>query len=1241
MSVEMAATDLRHKKRHSLLPLKMAEPDVTAVTYPASTFVSSPVSLEGEHHQKSLSFNSLRDKAWRPFTSRDSIPENGGRPPGSGGLSSSTSNGGSSRTPSGHRRKLSKSRTLSTSFDLKTSRRSSGLSDDYSRMSINDSMSTTSTSSVDWRSQAVEGFAALESDAQLLKTKTPYLVITSDYLIKFKSHADALVTFPHLAERTRPASVASNPEPSVVVPVPGIVSVFVAESTRPSFGIEVWWRTLSGTSFHHATFFFNIPKERDEQMQHIIRAMRTNHNDENEFIRRSHDVSELLKTIYEAEEPMFTHRKLDIFPVVPRGNTRKECNTKPEDGSKKSQEGPAFYLAVGTHNCYLVEIQKGKGGDPICQHRTFGLVTLETFRADWSIHQERFNITFREPFKAPVTLELASRYYRQVIRAFGLADRFLKPMWPQLWQNMQIMRIKGLKEYQHLVSKEDFGSVKRTLDAYVAAYRCASLLAVLRALRYNDYFNSISFRDVDLAALWGIEDNLNEVSNVAYISRTSLCLTADEVEILKISPVLHQEFHALAFGSETIRQIDFTNSTTSYLSRVRHSKHTTPSLQFLAPIMSLLKTGATKCNHLILSRNLLLRSDIEELSEAINTGCIQGLDVSCCGLDDMHLRDMVVGSLLDCPRPLQVLNVSGNPGRLPVRILPEVTQYLEELKELNLCGSLQGDSGDPLIPVATLDRLFLLEELDISNFKLNPATLQDLEQFLLHRAQRMDNNEHSNFRKLVLSNCGITGSQAGRLFSAIGENHGVDLSISGNPLEEGIEELAKAIRQNRTPAALTMEMVEFREESSYLLLIKALTETKYLSVLSMVGTAPTPSAHGPCSPETVQALEQFFARNKSIRRLDLSGYCGKLDDGQLAKGFGASLIGLTKNTTMTHLRVRNQNLHDDAGTLGSVLRGNTQLMVLDCQDNNFNLSSLQYLVSSLEGNKRIIEFPFSVAERSTIWKRILAGLHRNSQAGATAKGDKDLRKRQEAGLWDFFYRQFDELDGYLKRNRLALEEASGQVLDFDTSAERAGATMSSGTGWQALEFRSVVARADGGGGGAYEDGEGGRGGGGGGGGGGAGDGAGERQQQQQERFAPAVMGGEPWPQRATVRSSSLAAAAAAAVASAAVETVDISPLAAAALPYRDRVRSQSCHQPPAPLQQQYHRHDQHQHHHQSHQQDDGGMESPTETLDPVSEISTPPPELTMTLASPGPNEPGDASFRKMMLEFRETGFDFS
>jgi hypothetical protein len=85
--------------------------------------------------------------------------------------------------------------------------------------------------------------------------------------------------------------------------------------------------------------------------------------------------------------------------------------------------------------------------------------------------------------------------------------------------------------------------------------------------------------------------------------------------MLRISPVLHQEFHALAFCSETIRQINFTNCSRTLPSRLAQYRSQTPSLQFLTPVLGLLRSGITKCNRLILSGNVLPQFDVDDLGK--------------------------------------------------------------------------------------------------------------------------------------------------------------------------------------------------------------------------------------------------------------------------------------------------------------------------------------------------------------------------------------------------------------------------------------------------------------------------------------------------------------------------------------------------------------------------------------------------------------------------------------------------
>ncbi|KAK4215378.1 hypothetical protein QBC37DRAFT_124908 [Rhypophila decipiens] len=1231
MAVSMAALDLRRKKKPPLQPLKMVESQVVSdsvsslSTPPSPVQHGSPSPANSEAERRHFSFHSIRDKAWKPFTTRDSSVDK----------SSSTS-----RTLSAHGRRLSKSRNLSAGSPYEIiNRRSSGFSEDPARMSIADSLSTTSSSIIDWRLQNVHGFAPLAPDPQLLKTKQAYLVVTTDYLVKVKCQAHLASLFPQLSGNSKTEPISPPPEPLLVIPVSALVSVFLAESIRPSFGVELWWRSPSEIAFQHTTFFFTLPDERTEQLKHIYQAMSVNGNDETDFARRpSYDVGELIRKVHEINEPLYKQQSLEIFPVVPRGMTRKDLNTKAEENGKKSQEGSAFYLVVGAHLCHLVEVHRGKTGEPFPQAWSFGLVSLETFKGDWIHHQERFNITFREPFKPSITLELASRYYRYIMRVFGTADRFLKPQWPLMWHTFEVFHISGLKDPQYLVSKEDFGSLKRTLDAYLSAYKCGpveweinwktkfapefrllpvkpaytakQLLAVLRALRYNDYFNSLSFRDVDLSVLWGMDEREAKKPNVAYLSRSGVTLQPDEMDILQDSPILHQEFHALAYCSETIRHIDFTNTSKSYLSRVNQGKSGAATLQYLTPILNLLRFDISRCAHLNLSLNPLSRLDTQEISDAMRDGKIQSLDVSCCGLDDMGLREAVVAPILAGPKPLESLNISGNPGRLSSYIVPEMLENLGELRELNMHGSLKGDTAEPLFTAETLDRLRCLEAIDISKYNLNSATINELEAFLYHRGQMIDQGEPCRFRKLVLNHCNITGTQAARLLRAIGEDHGLELSISGNPLERGIKDLAAAIAESKTPAGLIMDMVEFDDESSYILLIKALCKTKHLSLLSLVGTAPTPDPNEPCNPGILQAFTEFFTQNKSIRCLDISGFCDRLEDGQLSKGFGSCLASLIQNRTLTHLRIRSQKLHEDAGTLGRILQENKTLISFDCQDNEFNFTSLQFLVSCLKENTRLLDFPFSKRDKRKIWQNVLTGLHikSNSSGARPSSSGAALFKAQESLLAERFAKLFQEIDRCILRNRRLFEEASGGlgIVDFDglvahSIAAGEGDSLSTPTtpsaGTRGIIGGEHFSRAP-------EEG-------------------GMRRRRTNDKqteqtynpgklILPPLVSTAPVShlRRATVHSSS-------------VPVGNVLPAA----PY---------HVGPGT----------------------DGTESPTDTLDPVSEVSTPPLQAQQQQAQQQyqssyyegkPQEQvrvressgGDLDFQKLLMQFKETGFDFN
>lgn len=83
----------------------------------------------------------------------------------------------------------------------------------------------------------------------------------------------------------------------------------------------------------------------------------------------------------------------------------------------------------------------------------------------------------------------------------------------------------------------------------------------------------------------------------------------------------------------------------------------------------------------------------------------------------MNLRD-ILSALSYNPESLQALDVSGNSGRVPANMVPDLIHFFAGLKELNLGGCLIGTVPGPLLPRESLERLSHLRELDISQYKV-------------------------------------------------------------------------------------------------------------------------------------------------------------------------------------------------------------------------------------------------------------------------------------------------------------------------------------------------------------------------------------------------------------------------------------------------------------------------------------------------------------------------------------------
>lgn len=394
---------LRRKRQSSAQSLQGLALDSPALTPTATASSSSPAgssspasSIHENSHRNSSSgfFTTVKRSLSRASLPHTNTPADSPGSPGGGALHKQTGSLSSFDTmqrrtsvaSDGHRR-------LSRAYSLSLSARSVASSSSTTTIGID------WRTAIDWRTQIVEAHCAIEPDPQVLRGKPSYLLITQDYIVKMKSRTEALAAFPQIAEgngRPNHHSLVPPPDPVLVVPVHLMVSVFLAESSRPSFGIDLWWRSSScRAAYCSAQLFFSFPKERSDMMATMVTQLKAKNIEFPEASLVPLEVEAQIMHILEQEEPDFTTCKPEIFPVVKRTTVKEDAHTstKLDKARKAQQDGCSWYLAVGRNLCYMAEA--GPGLPIKVKYQALGLVTLDAFRAHWTFHEERFVMSFR------------------------------------------------------------------------------------------------------------------------------------------------------------------------------------------------------------------------------------------------------------------------------------------------------------------------------------------------------------------------------------------------------------------------------------------------------------------------------------------------------------------------------------------------------------------------------------------------------------------------------------------------------------------------------------------------------------------------------------------------------------------------------------------------------------------------------------------------------------------------------
>ncbi|KFA55474.1 hypothetical protein S40293_02078 [Stachybotrys chartarum IBT 40293] len=922
-------------------------------------------------------------------------------------------------------------------------------------------------------------FGPLKADISLLKAKAraEYLVLTDQCLVKFGNAEAARNAFPQLVQTessngTTPLLPHNTPRLSasdsrLEIPLRSIVAAFNEEGSGPHFGIEIWWHSQwPRLAYCKTHLFFSLPKERNDWLNNILNACRTKLRKaplsspipENVRTRINHIVA-----VSESDYSEGATQSL-IFPVakrvvgvVDKANVSEEPQT--------SIDGPSFYLVIGPSVCHFVETLRADchtaPGELRMKVTSLGTITLSRFKASVASNEQRFMMSFSIPFGANVRLDLASIHYRHIIEALTKVDRILKPMWPQHLQQ-SIFDVKGLPPPLELTSGNDLGGLERSLEAYCTAFQVQiptwtidwdtpyqptfrlmpldtpytplQLLAVFRALRYNSYFKGISLRDTDLSSLYGKRDK-SSGDAVVHTSSNGSSISEEHHDILAQAPILVQEIHALAFASASIRSIDLSDvlglrNLAPRFVRTYRDEMTIQKMssELVQPLIMLLQSQLGHCNSIALSGNPLAPSDVDELATVMRQEhvCLRSLDLSRCNLGDAGLSQIWTG-LAAQGLTLDTIDTSDNQGTVRGEILRNTLRQMKSLTKLRIAGNARLDSEKALFDEAALN-CWALQELDLSGIALNDATVDLLSGYLQTTRSR-------NLGLIRLNRCRLTGRQIAGLFRGMGQARRLTVHLSGNYLDEGIDDLCAAIACGYAPWSLFVQMIEFTSEASYIKLFKAFTVNKTIECLSLRGSS-TPDA---ASNAACQAVSDFLSKNQSVRFLDISGYDAKLDEGRLGREFSKALSGLRTNTRLEHLRVRNQMLNINVGDLAEAISRNRTLHTLDCEDNGFNLSNFRHLIKHLHENTTIRHFSvFSDDELAKIKQKLAESAvaptaNRRSSIISRFKSDKSyagpdhMLAQQLMDEWESV--EADQRD-ILERNQRNFEESTAADTEY-------------------------------------------------------------------------------------------------------------------------------------------------------------------------------------------------------------------
>ena len=856
----------------------------------------------------------------------------------------------------------------------------------------------------------------VQTTGGMFRKRTQYLVLTNAYLIRFRNQSKASEMYPVIpppigrshTSRQSVASISSFQDMQLSaynditsgIALEQVIAVYKLDDGRPFFSIEVSHLDENAGRASSMHMQLNDPKDCDiwlDTIRNAASAARLS----NGFQFKQGTLEYIARTLEHDRDYDPSH--FHVFKVVQRASNKATGRSSSDDLSKVAST--ISYFAVGLNKIHLVPLSKritrsATALNELDAPLSFGITTLSAFSMQGG--DDAFQVIFRAPMQKPHAVHLASCQASEIALQIRAAAEYLRPEWLQQPIFFNLPSPMDENALLPVDTDDDHGSFDRTLVAYCAGYNVDTsmirytidyecedapvfrllspasplrleytaheLLAVFRALRYNESFATISFAGIHLDVLQNLFDPYGADID-SMLTRSGISVNIPGHESLC---ALSQEVRALAIKSKRLRRLDFSFCIFRGLEPSDDSR--SKGCGFPEALSPLCKRSLTNVDWLALNGIKLGEDDIDHLVDAASErAChLRAVELSNCDLS-VHDVDVLLSTLAAQESTLEAIDISGVQGRISPELFQRQIGYFGHIRKINLARVQRTTGPEPLIAPETL-LAWRLEELVLSHTPMNEKTVDSISAYLA-------SPKSDTLRELQVDQCGLSGKDLAIFFQSMThEGQGpriMHISASENRLSNGYGAVFDAIGKNMTPTRLTMRMIEFEKERHFRDLIQALIRNKTLKALDISKASLPYNA----SAETCEELKKMFAENDVLEELDISGEHAHLDVTRFGIGLNLALTGLKRNRTLRILRIEHQNLGlQGANTLAEVLETNESLIEVHCENNNINLQSFSVLVNAVRHNRTIMYMPTLQRDREASFEKMRREMEANNRS---------------------------------------------------------------------------------------------------------------------------------------------------------------------------------------------------------------------------------------------------------------------